>query len=168
MPHGTRACYQAGCRRLECRSANAAYRRAHAHYVDAGPAAAHCARLRAEGMGVPRIAALAGVAEATVWALVTGTRTTLQQATSAAVLGVPCRPALGSMVSGRSVHRLIQRAILEGFSRRHLAAVCGVSRLPRAGMRLRTALKIRRFYRLYVQGRDEAGTVGPHEEGHHE
>lgn len=80
--HGTRTAYVLDrCRCRACRDANSAAERqmtrAQAYgrwqpYIDADPTRAHIARLRADGIGLKRIAALSGVAHGTLWKLVYG------------------------------------------------------------------------------------------------
>lgn len=80
--HGTNAAYKLDrCRCRPCRDASAAYERNRTRqtiygrwepFIDAAPTRAHIAALRAGGLGLKRISALAGVSHSTVGKLVYG------------------------------------------------------------------------------------------------
>lgn len=83
-PHGTLQRYRYnGCRCGDCRTANALaardYRRRLAYnrtrrYVPAGPVREHVAMLRAAGIGKDQLAETTGIAESTIFALLSGRR----------------------------------------------------------------------------------------------
>lgn len=163
--HGTRAHYQTGCRCLPCCAANAAYaqqqRKAHAPgFVDAGPAAAHLAYLRARGMGVERIAMVSGVSERTIWHLATGTQTTVRRDTAEALLEVPVSPSLGALVDSVKAWRLVRLLRKEGYTDQTIAAAAGQKTLhfgrTRAPWRIVRA--IARFYQTHVEEPSDAST----------
>lgn len=160
QPHGTRATYQAGCRCRPCCVANAAYaaeqRKQHEPgYVDAGPVAAHLAELRRRGMGVERIAMTSGVSDATIWRIVGGAPT-VHRETAETLLEVPFRPSLGSVISSVQAWRYVRLLKKDGYDVDTIAAAAGLPRLRfgRTRARVRTVLRIVRFYRTHVEEPD--------------
>ncbi|MCU1667897.1 MAG: hypothetical protein JWP40_824 [Blastococcus sp.] len=138
--HGTRAAYvRDRCRCPDCTAANTAasrtatrertYGRWHP-YVDAGPVREHIAGLRAAGIGVERIAQLAGLSTSHIRQLAQDDRgdspTTqgVRPSTAARVLGIDiddARRAAGSRVDATGTRRRLQALIAVGWPARLLA-----------------------------------------------
>jgi predicted transcriptional regulator len=139
--HGTRTAYvKDQCRCAECRAANsAASKTAHrervlgrwAPFVDASPVRAHIVTLREAGIGVERIARLAGISSSHVRELVPHTRTgrhpiqrvrpaTAQRLLAIAVTDDNC--ASRSHVDATGTRRRLQALIAIGWTHRALAA----------------------------------------------
>lgn len=105
MTHGTRRCYQAGCRLLLCKAAEAQYRAA-------------LRRLRAHG-----------------------------------------KTPLGAYVSGKEAQRRIAQLLIERFTKAEIARRLGLKttklQLHTEVITVRNLLKVRRLYRLSLEGPDQ-------------
>lgn len=155
--HGTRKNYAAGCRCLPCRSVESCYQamRAQARargltaWVDAGPARAHIASLKAQGVGLRQVAALADVSFRTVQAVQNG-RPRVTRSIEARILQT--KPVVAGAVlvnSYRTFHRL--RILLqEGYTVAQLARWLRVrpSRLRRRSKRVTAgrASEVKRWF----------------------
>lgn len=180
--HGTRACHvHCGCKCEPCRvataDAEALMKRSRAYgrtrFVDAGRAREHVQRLINEGMGVPRIATLAGLHRDTVERLVRrkwrpgGWQTSerISRATEAALLGVTYDPADGSApVDGEATVRRLRALVALGWWPSLLAREAGyeqayLDRLLR-GRRVRpgTARRVHALYRRLADAEPPIGT----------
>lgn len=144
--HGLRSTYQAGCRCLPCRAANAAYRST--ALVPANTARAHLAELDGKGIGDRQIAALAGVARATVQGIQSGAFAFIRASTEQRLLSVKPIPAKGALVPSWPVRRQIQNLEREGFTRDELAERFRIPKVTPPGRKVRvlTALKVRAAY----------------------
>lgn len=161
--HGTRSAYVgARCRCDNCRSANTAtaadrrrtiaYGRWHP-FADAAPVREHIARLRAAGMGIDQVAALAGVGGGTVRQLVYGNTGQVRTATAAAILAVPaCRRAAGALVPAGAVRAMITDLRQAGHEMAELARQLGrtpsglARSLTRTHVLVRTEDDVARLY----------------------
>lgn len=157
--HGSRATYQAGCRCLPCRSANAGYEAHRARmkaeglalgYVDPTEARAHLASLKAKGIGHRQAARLADLSPATIRAIRDGKVDVIRPATATAILAI--RPVLahGVRVNAYRTRHLLFALLREGFSRQDLAHRLGLRRRPPAlhaeAVTVRNALKVRALF----------------------
>jgi len=124
--HGSRPCYQAGCRCLACASANACYeaQRVRARqrglsdpWVDAAPARAKLAQLGSRGIGHRRAAQLAGIAVKTARAIRSGRHQRIRRHVEQAILRIE-RPSLahGSRVNGYRTRARLDALKREGFT----------------------------------------------------
>ncbi|MFE0088807.1 hypothetical protein [Streptomyces sp. NPDC059016] len=122
--HGERRCYMAGCRRDECRAANAAYckryrvsrHRNGPRRVDATPYAEHVRRYADLGWSRRQIALLAGTSETTIIDLLSGKAKHLNPDSAEAIRALPAEPAnipgrayfdaTGTIRRGRALYRI--------------------------------------------------------------
>lgn len=145
--HGTKTAYSRdGCRCTPCTDAAAAYESHRARqaaygrwepYIDAGPVRAHIQQLRDVGLGVPRIAALAGVHPSTLTRLLYGRpargehpTARMRPAAARRLLAVPPDPgqaAPKAFIDATGTRRRIQALVAVGWSQAKLAARLGVS-----------------------------------------
>lgn len=126
--------------------------------VDAGPARAHCLKLRAMNIGYRQIAGLADVNRTTVQRLCAGTHQVIRRDVAEKILAVPPKPALGIRVVAHDTWRLIRLIKKELYEKAEIAALIGRDRRLRIGRKfceLGTALHVRRLYRS-TQPEDEA------------
>ncbi|UOY03174.1 helix-turn-helix domain containing protein [Blastococcus sp. PRF04-17] len=140
--HGTRAAYvKDRCRCTDCTAANTAASRTATReriygrwqpYVDAGPVREHIAALRAAGIGVERIAQLAGISVSHVRELAgranpPGTqRVRPSTATQVLRIGIDdASRAPSSRVDATGTHRRLQALVAIGWSTELLAAQLG-------------------------------------------
>ncbi len=142
--HGTHACYVLDrCRCLPCSAANATYEstraRRHAYgrfdtYVDAQPVRAHVEHLIASGIGLKRIAEVAGVAYSSLGKLIYGTATSppsgkVTRPTADRVLAVSVTLntyAPGAVVPNVGTKRRLQALMAVGWSQSALARGIGM------------------------------------------
>lgn len=138
--HGTRECYARGCRRAECRAANAAYARRRRKlatwgrtpngWVDAAPVLEHVQALLAAGYGQNRIADLAGVSQSVIYTLLHGRpgagkppTARLSGHTACRILALPLpsvdQLADHTLIDGTGTRRRLQALIAVGWT--HLA-----------------------------------------------
>lgn len=159
MQHGERSTYVSGCRCFQCRRANAAYiaeRRGRssvsAEWSDTGGARAHIATLRAAGLGVPRIAKLAGLSVALVNRIAAGVQFRTRTENVEAILGVKASLAKGARVNGYRTRHLIRALRAEGFTKAELARRLGLRGrelgLDHRLITVRNALKVRRLFEI--------------------
>lgn len=155
--HGSRKCFAAGCRCLACRSAESCYQarraqaraRGEAAWVDAGPARAHIATLKAQGVGLRQIAALAEASFRTVQAIQNG-RPRVTRTIEARILQT--KPVLAGAVLVNSYRTFDRLRILlkEGYSVAQLTRWFQVrpSRLRRQSKRVtaRRASEVKRWF----------------------
>ena len=118
-------------------------------WIDAGPSRAHVAMLRAHGLGVRQIAALAGISARTVWSLHHG-RPRITKGVEARILQVKPIPAGGIYVNGYKAYDYIRLLLNEGYSEAQLRQWLKMERgsLRRQSKRVRLALE-RRARDLY-------------------
>lgn len=144
--------------------------------MDAGPARAHCFKLRASNIGYPRIAELAGVSPATVQQLCAGVHPVIRKDTAEKLLAVPFKPALGTRVAAHDTWRLLRLLEKELYTPAQIAGLIGaesrmrLGRLGRFGKkkawrwrtfcRLGTSLRIKRAYRGTQPEDEEGGSDG--------
>lgn len=96
-------------------------------YVDAAPAARRIAGLRAAGLGVQRIAELAGVAVDTVWRVAVGQTLRLRPWTANAILAVENGTAAGgAYIDATGTRRCVQALVALGWSLKLIADRAGV------------------------------------------
>lgn len=147
--HGTRQAYVIdGCHRRPCRDANAevmrtqsrlkAYGRYDVGRVDAEPVRQHIANLMTYGIGMKRIAALAGVSNATLGKIMYGDRTRnmpprarTERRVAEAVLEVQQileNLAGGQIVDGTGTARRLQALVTIGWPQSQLAQMAGFER----------------------------------------
>lgn len=142
--HGTHACYVLDrCRCRPCAAANAAYEktraRRHAYgrfdtYTDAAPVRAHVQHLMDAGVGLKRIAALAGVSQSTLGKIVYGTATRAASAKTTrpvadrllAVRLTLDTYAPGARVPNVGTKRRLQALMANGWSQTALANAIGM------------------------------------------
>lgn len=129
--HGSRPCYQAGCKCLPCRSANALYAQRRAMSPQPGwteprEAQAHLLTLQAHGIGYRRVAQLAGISRATVKAIRNGDRTRILQRHHAAIVAVRPYPAMGARITSKRAKHLLLSLGSEGFTLAMVAAKLGL------------------------------------------
>ena len=109
-------------------------------------------------MGVAQIARSCGVSERWLWSLAAGTRPTIHQETADRILATALRPALGASVPGGDTWFRIRWLLKEGFTRATLARTLGCEdgrfRVARKRIRLRTALRLKRLYRVSLEDHD--------------
>jgi hypothetical protein len=159
---GSRVSYLGGCRCHACRAANVAYLAARPRRkssVPAGPARAHLEALQSKGIGLDQAARESGVSRRIVYEVRSGARVWIRPETSAALLAV--RPVLahGAIVPAWHTRRLLRALRSEGFTSSELAWRLGnrSRRLNLTGrsVRVATALKVRRLYRVVTAEGDE-------------
>ena len=131
MPHGHYSRYKwSGCRCEACRKANARYVKFNealgTTLVDAAPARAHVAMLRATGMGRRTIAARSGVAASSITNLIYGKNgkplRRIKPSTAAAILAVkPGHIADGAQVDITGTARRLQALAAIGWPQSWLA-----------------------------------------------
>lgn len=160
-----------GCRCEPCTEAQREYARNRnrmlaygqwSPYVDADPVRAHVEELRAGGLGIRRVAALAGVNESILWKLVYGDRQRgmkpsrrVRESTAENILAV--RASLdvlspAAKVDATGTRRRLQALVAVGWSQSKLAARLGMGRsnfgclLERAQVMAATARAVRALY----------------------
>lgn len=122
--HGERRCYMAGCRRDECRAANAAYCKRYRldrhttgpRRVDAHPYIELAERYAAHGWSHSQMAALAGCSETVFFGLLNGKSARLNQQTARQLDTMPAEPVnaaggshvdpTGTIRRGRALYRI--------------------------------------------------------------
>lgn len=180
--HGTRACHvHCGCKCESCRVATAeaeqAMARARAYsrsrFVDATAAREHVLRLVEEGVGVPRIARLAGLHRDTVERLIRRkwrgghweTSARIARATESALLAVTYDPADGSPpIDGAATTRRLRSLVALGWWPSLLAREAGYEQayLDRliCGRKVRpgTARRVHALYRRLADAEPPTGT----------
>jgi hypothetical protein len=174
--HGTRACYVAGCRRAECKGANAAAvqerKKLMAYgrwepFVDAGPVREHLRALAGAGISYKRAAALAGLRFSTVSGILYGKpgrppAARVRPATRDAILAVQATfdnlPDLGR-VDGTGTMRRLQALMALGWPKTVLARRLGTDQLFGVHLAARpvTVAKARAVRALY----DELWNTAP-------
>jgi len=143
--HGNLSRYRIdGCRCLRCRRANSqqeADRKRDVLYgrtlrVDAEPARQHVRRLMSQGMGIRRVAQVAGVAHSTIAKLLYGARPTkkLERGVAAKILAVRLDLAPGARVSAVGASRRLQALVTLGWSQAKLADALGVGKQNLTGL----------------------------------
>lgn len=155
VPHGTRTRYRKGCRCEQCTEANrayTAYRRRLASVVepDPGEVRAHLDRLVDAGLGLGRIAQLAGVTKRTVVRIQAGAVPKVDTANR--ILTVPTELANGALVDGTDTWRMVD-ALIDAKGLDWLAAqfspprkASNLVRARRPKVRLATAQKVANLY----------------------
>jgi transcriptional regulator with XRE-family HTH domain len=139
--HGTITAYtEDACRCDDCADASAdhrnwqrrlrAYGRHQPFLVDAGPAREHLLALRANGIGFPRAAKLAGLGKSTASKIVSGYQKTVSRETEAKILAIPLEApkADNRAIDGTGTRRRIQALIAVGWSCPKLEARLGLSK----------------------------------------
>lgn len=175
IAHGTLAGYRLGCRCVRCRVVNAERVQRQREggacgptMVPTGRAQTHLQTLKAAHVGAWRAAELAGLSKALVSKIRAGCLVSIKAETEAAILAVPVKPALGTLVSAAETWRRIRTLLAETYTKRELARKLGYkSKLPYlkgegAKVTLRTALKVRRLYRQLEGGQDQHTPVTDH------
>lgn len=182
--HGTRACYQAGCRRRECLDAHNEYNRwlkrqqaaglPTTRLVDAWPARWHVRKLMAQGMGRRNIAEASGARASTLHQLLYGkqgrTVMRIRRETAEALLAV--RPRLEQLLPATNIdstgtRRRVQALIATGWTMEAQARQLGWNRsrldylLSHELCTVATALAVRAFYERAWRG--PAAPRGPYE-----
>jgi transcription factor WhiB len=132
VEHGTRRCYQAGCRLAECRAAEVAYQRdvrrrkrrpdpETPRTVAVGETRTHVQALRAAGLGLRQIAAEAGLSFSVVQEIAGGVRKKIRPETRDRLMAVmPTALAAGTRVDAAPTRVLIERLVDAGWSRASL------------------------------------------------
>jgi transcriptional regulator with XRE-family HTH domain len=139
--HGTITAYtEDGCRCDDCADASAdhrnwqrrlrAYGRHQPFLVDAYAAREHLLALRANGIGFPRAAELAGLGKSTASKIVSGYQKTVSRETEAKILAIPLEvpKADNRAIDGTGTRRRIQALIAVGWSCPKLEARLGLSK----------------------------------------
>lgn len=129
--HATRPCYQAGCRCLPCRAANAAYAVERARdplpgWTTPYDAQAYLLTLQAKGIGYRQAAQLAGMSAATVKAIRNGDRTRILTRHHEAIVSIPPYPALGARLTSKRAKHLLLSLQSEGFTLQAIARKLGL------------------------------------------
>lgn len=158
--HGSRPCYQAGCKCLPCRSANACYeaQRAKARalgqwngWVSPQAARTKLQELQALGVGLKHAARLAGVSARTIQRIRSGESQTIRAHVERGILGIT-KPTLakGARVNGYETRHQLEILAKEGYAESRIAALLGLDwpyiRLHAATVRVSTALKVRAVF----------------------
>lgn len=152
MTHGTRPRYQAGCRCLPCRAANAAYAAERAAdplpgWTAPHDAAAYLLTLQRKGIGYRQAAKLSGVSLSTIKAILAGERTRIRLVHHEAIVNVPPYPALGSRTSSKRAKHLLLSLESEGFSVEDVAAKLG---LRKAQLQLHPTITVKRSLQVHA------------------
>lgn len=132
MKHGTRVCYQSGCRCRPCRLANAAAvascraSRGADPWIDAEPVQAHLRALEARQIGTRQVAKCSGLSRSVLQAIRSGARTRIRQSDAVMVLSLDAQPAAGTTVNAWQVKRWIRALLSEGYRRPQLAHLQGL------------------------------------------
>jgi hypothetical protein len=133
---GSRSCYVNGCDHPECEAENRAYQREtyrlsrrgkpvrQVDYVTPEATREHIANLRAQGMGCPAIARLAGVRDDTVLRIALGYPKKIVSTTAERILAVPLRK---EWVDPTGTTRRIQALCARGHSLTTIGQVAGIA-----------------------------------------
>lgn len=130
--HGTCRRYWRGCRCVACRGARAIYRETLRARREEGPQIVSARVVRAHlrklaPLGHRRIAALAGLSPSQVALIRTGKAKTIRRFTAECLLGVKPAKAPGARVSSWRTKKLLAALYAEGFTRRRLTRLLGLS-----------------------------------------
>ena len=135
--HGTRNAYTLdGCRCPACGLARSLYQE-HLHhrrmngqsdYVDAAPARARLAELRAAGIGTRRISAVTGVSRSALRELAGGAFSRVHRSTAQRIMQAALTPAEHALVPAVGAARRVRALIAVGWSVSRVAAAAGVDR----------------------------------------
>jgi len=127
--HGSARGYRLGCRENCCRIPGLRYKKRHRRFgklsVDPAPAAAHIRTLLAHNATQQSIADAAGTSTSQIWAILSGRRTTIRQATRDKILAVTVVEPGGLTDATGSTRRL--RALLaDGHAVADITAASGI------------------------------------------
>lgn len=162
VAHGTRRSYQAGCRCVLCRAANADYVRSRrtdwlpdpTEMVSAAPARAYLLTLRIQGVGYRQAATIARLDPGLIQDIRKGARTQIRAVTSTRILGIRPQLALGQRVTAWRTWRLLDSLKREGFSRADLARKLGLQdthlQLHARHVRVKNACKVRNLWHFIM------------------
>lgn len=153
--HGRRACYQQGCRRLECRAANARYSRTHqpSTWVEASTARAHLTHLMklTPSIGILQCSKLSGISRAKLLRIRNGQQQRITLTTEATVLAIQAIAAPGQTVNGYRTRDYIRRLLKERYRRGQLSAwlgLRGLLRFRRRGVKIRNACRAKALHQF--------------------
>lgn len=163
--HGTRRCYQAGCRLPECRAAQAAYMREEMRRrrrpgpktpsaVPAGETRTHLQDLRVAGIGVRQIAAVANVSFSVVQDVLHGRRKRIRPGTRDRLMAVmPTSHAAGTLIEAGPTLERIERLVAAGWTRADLGRLVHGER--RRQLELKGVMVTRRTERIIRELADD-------------
>lgn len=169
-PHGTRMRYMSGCKCFYCRRANSDYERERQvarmngdwnGIVDAAPARAHLVRLSHAGIGRRQVMALTGVGDTVLHEVKIGKKLRIRKRTERLILGVmdiDANKAGSTLIDAAGTWRLLDKLLVEGFTKTRLAAELGYQGNPpalqisRDRVTVTNSRKVRALWRKYMTG----------------